>query len=231
MSPITVLATDYDRTLTDEGLVLDPATLDALRDARAEGLRIVVVSGRDVAFLCARVGHVANWIVAENGAFLVRDGSEPEPLFSSFPGPERIDSLGFPIEVAEASASADIAHEEALEEAIAQGGFDVRLERNRDRIMVLPAGVDKGAALSAALARMNASPAECAAIGDGENDLALLAAAGHRIAVANAVDALKAMADEVTSAPGGEGVREWLFERWRPSRDAAPPPRAAAPPG
>lgn len=231
MSPITVLATDYDRTLTDEDLALDPATLEALQDARGEGLRVVVVSGRDVAFLRARVGHVTDWIVAENGAFLVRHGSDPEPLFSNFLARDRIDSLGVPLEVAEASASADVLHAEALQKAIAEGGFDLRLERNRDRIMLLPAGVDKGSALSAVLARMNVSPSDCAAIGDGENDGALLAAAGRRIAVANAVDGLKAMAHEITRAPGGAGVREWLSERWRPSRGAAAPPRAAAPRG
>jgi hydroxymethylpyrimidine pyrophosphatase-like HAD family hydrolase len=45
-------------------------------------------------------------------------------------------------------------------------------------------------------------------IGDAENDEAFLAMCGYSVAVANALDALKARADHVTRGAEGIGVRE-----------------------
>jgi hydroxymethylpyrimidine pyrophosphatase-like HAD family hydrolase len=45
------------------------------------------------------------------------------------------------------------------------------------------------------------------AVGDGENDVALLRAAGVGVAVENAVEELKAEADIVLTAPAGDGIR------------------------
>ena len=50
-------------------------------------------------------------------------------------------------------------------------------------------------------------PASTVAVGDGENDVPLFAVAGVSIAVANAVDALKARADVVLTEPNGRGVQ------------------------
>jgi hydroxymethylpyrimidine pyrophosphatase-like HAD family hydrolase len=48
----------------------------------------------------------------------------------------------------------------------------------------------------------------CVAIGDAENDLPMLAAVGCGVAVANALDEVKAAADLVTSKPNGSGTVE-----------------------
>ena len=45
------------------------------------------------------------------------------------------------------------------------------------------------------------------AVGDGENDIALFAVAGVSVAVANAVDVLKARADVVLTEPNGKGIQ------------------------
>ena len=45
-------------------------------------------------------------------------------------------------------------------------------------------------------------------IGDAENDEAFLALCGLGVAVANALDSLKARADQVTRGENGAGVRE-----------------------
>jgi len=70
---------------------------------------------------------------------------------------------------------------------------------------VTPAGADKGTAVAALQRRLGISAAETAVIGDGENDLALFAAAGFRIAMGNAVAVLKQHADEVTLANTEDG--------------------------
>ncbi len=70
------------------------------------------------------------------------------------------------------------------------------------------AGVDKGTALRRLAAALDVPPAAVLAVGDGENDLAMIRFAGHGVAVANAAPALRAAARHVTAAPYGDGVAE-----------------------
>ena len=78
--------------------------------------------------------------------------------------------------------------------------------------MVLPSGVNKASGLAAALAECGLSPHNVVGIGDAENDHAFLAMCGCSVAVANALDSVKAEADLVTREARGNGVRE-LIER------------------
>jgi len=75
---------------------------------------------------------------------------------------------------------------------------------------LLPDGVSKGAALTE-VSRLTGVPlAEIAAFGDSNNDLELLETAGLGVAVANALDNVKAVADYIASKPNGDGVAEAL---------------------
>ena len=76
--------------------------------------------------------------------------------------------------------------------------------------MILPAGVTKGAGLTEALADMGLSRHNAIGVGDAENDYSLLDACEIGVAVANAVDAIRAHADVVLSSPDGQGVAELL---------------------
>jgi Cof subfamily protein (haloacid dehalogenase superfamily) len=67
-------------------------------------------------------------------------------------------------------------------------------------------GVDKARALLAACAALGLSPAELAAIGDAENDIAMLRLAGIGIAMGNAIPAVIAVADRVTDTNARDGV-------------------------
>ena len=113
--------------------------------------------------------------------------------------------------------------------------------------MVLPAGITKGSGLGAVLAEMNLSAHNTIAVGDAENDLALLHAAEVGAAVANAVPSLAAHADLRLGSRDGTGVAELLAgpllagqqrlcprRRWLPigtsmmaRRYSSPVPRAA----
>jgi len=74
--------------------------------------------------------------------------------------------------------------------------------------MVLPPGVNKSTGLSMALDAIELSPLNVMAIGDAENDHAFLTVSSCAVAVANALDAVKATADVVTLADHGAGVVE-----------------------
>ena len=67
-------------------------------------------------------------------------------------------------------------------------------------------GVDKARALRATCAALGLSPAELAAIGDAENDIAMLRLAGIGIAMGNASPAVIAVADRITDTNARDGV-------------------------
>ncbi len=75
-----------------------------------------------------------------------------------------------------------------------------------DFINVLAPDVSKGEALEALVRHLGISLPEVAAIGDGANDISLLSRAGLAIAMANASDELKAVADHVTLDVDHSGV-------------------------
>jgi len=76
--------------------------------------------------------------------------------------------------------------------------------------MIVPRGVSKASGLAVARERLGVSAAETIAVGDDGNDLALFDGAGLRVAVGNAIDAVKAAADVVLDAPNGEGVAAFV---------------------
>ncbi len=77
-----------------------------------------------------------------------------------------------------------------------------------DFINIIASDVSKGKALKALTSFMGISLDEVAAIGDGMNDIPLLTSSGLAIAMANAPDEVKAIADHVTSDVDHQGVAE-----------------------
>jgi Cof subfamily protein (haloacid dehalogenase superfamily) len=71
---------------------------------------------------------------------------------------------------------------------------------------VIAPGVDKAAAVIAACGALGLAPRELAAIGDAENDIGMLRAAGIGIAMGNAAPAVVAVADRVTGPNHRDGA-------------------------
>lgn len=71
-------------------------------------------------------------------------------------------------------------------------------------------GVTKGAGLDFLAARMGFTPGETIAFGDGENDVELLGWAGYAVAVENAHERVKAVADWICPPAAEEGVAQVL---------------------
>lgn len=81
-----------------------------------------------------------------------------------------------------------------------------------DFIEMTPNGADKGAALARLCARLDIVAEEVIAFGDNHNDLTMLEWAGRGIAMGNALDRVRATADEVTSTNVEFGVARVLEE-------------------
>jgi HAD superfamily hydrolase (TIGR01484 family) len=214
-----VLACDYDGTVAKDGL-MDTATAEALGRLRTSGRRVVLVTGRRLEELLTVCPELVlfDLVVAENGAVLYTPSSREVVALAEPPPPAFVEALRSRGVTDLAVGTAIIAtwhpHAEAVLDTIRSLGLELQVVFNKGAVMVLPSGVNKATGLAAALARLGLSPHNAVAVGDAENDHALLAACECGVAVANALPALRERADLVTAADHGAGVAE-LCERLR----------------
>jgi hydroxymethylpyrimidine pyrophosphatase-like HAD family hydrolase len=103
-------------------------------------------------------------------------------------------------------------HEVLVLEAIRDLDLDLEIIFNGDAVMVLPAGVNKGSGLEAALHEMDLSAEAVVGVGNAENDQSFLDICACAVAVGDAVAAIKADVDFCTSGSNGSGVTELIDE-------------------
>lgn len=72
-------------------------------------------------------------------------------------------------------------------------------------------GIDKGTALKTAMEKIGILPEECIAFGDAENDISMLKYAGIGVAMGNAQQAVKDIADAVTDDNDHDGIAKALY--------------------
>jgi len=77
---------------------------------------------------------------------------------------------------------------------------------------VMPFGISKGKALEAIMAIENIDRADVIAIGDGENDIAMIEAAGIGVAMKNAMASVRKHADFIAPSVNEDGAVKWLKE-------------------
>jgi len=209
------LATDYDGTLAELGKVR-PETISAVERLRKSGRRVVLVTGRELDDLRSVFDRLDlfDLVVAENGALLVRPQTHEEVLLAEPPPPalaERLRQRGAkPIGVGRVIVATREPHEIDAVEAIRELGLEWQVIFNKGAVMLVPSGVNKQTGLAVALAELGLSMRNTVAVGDAENDHAMLASAECGVAVANALDSLKDRADLVTRGARGDGVEELI---------------------
>lgn len=209
------LAADYDGTLATNGQV-NEATLAALKRLRESGRKLLLVSGRHLDDLCSVFPHVDlfDYVVAENGAVLYIPATKEEQILGDRPPDAFIQALRVqnvePLGVGKVIVSTWEPHETTVLQAIRDLGLELQVIFNKGAVMVLPSGVNKASGLSAALAKLELSPHNVVAVGDAENDHAMLSLCEVSVAVANALPMVKERVDWVTQGSRGEGVTELI---------------------
>jgi hydroxymethylpyrimidine pyrophosphatase-like HAD family hydrolase len=209
----SVLACDFDGTIATGG-VIAPMVRDALRRVSASGRRLILVTGRTLAQLqpVPEGVELFDLWVLEDGALLVdpRGGAErllAEPVPSALVA--ELERRGMsPLVVGRVLCATDSRHAAEVQEVVDEMRLPVRLVLNKDGVMVLPAGVDKATGAREALRTLGATLESCVAVGDAENDIPLIEAAGCGVAVGGSVDALSAAADLALAPVNGAGVVE-----------------------
>ena len=262
-SNIRVLALDLDGTLTNDEKIVTPRTRAALDAAAAQGVTIVLASGRPTAGitpLAKELGLDKNGgcILAYNGGKIVDCGTgdtlyqvqlpaEYVPELCAFAAEQGVTIITYdqqgvvtehpddpwalkecftcklPIKgVDSLPAYVDypiskmlITLDPARRDAVCVAGrarFEGRVDLYPSSpffIEAVPMGVAKDASLAALLERLGLTRANLMACGDGLNDRSMISFAGVGVAMQNAEDAVKAVADYVTTADNNhDGVAE-----------------------
>lgn len=211
------LAADYDGTLAHHGRV-DEATLDMLERVPPSGRRLLLVTGREVEDLMRVFPRtdLFDRVVAENGGVIYEPATRSVRAFGEPPPAEFVNELRRrgvePLATGHVIVSTWTPHETTVSEVIRDLTLELQVVFNKGAVMVLPSGIDKATGLQMALADLGLSFHDTVGIGDAENDLAFLDACERAVAVANALDSVKGLADLVTSRAHGAGVAE-LVER------------------
>jgi hydroxymethylpyrimidine pyrophosphatase-like HAD family hydrolase len=212
----TTLATDYDGTLAHDGRV-DASTLAGLHRLLTSGRRLIMVTGRELDDLAATFDHLDLFerVVAENGAVLYNPAAKAQRILAPAPPDNFVQELrrrGVPLSAGRSIVATWKPYETAVLETIRDLGLDSQVIFNKDAVMVLPAGVTKASGLDAALGDVGRSRHDVVGVGDAENDRAFLRTCECAVAVANALPALKQLADFTTRADHGAGVVELIDE-------------------
>ncbi|MBI4262800.1 MAG: HAD family hydrolase [Acidobacteria bacterium] len=224
---LSVIALDYDGTAAS-GDRLDPGVRDAIADARSRGITVLLVTGRILDELRRVAGdlHFVDGVVAENGAVVHFPDSDHTSALAprvpeSFVAELGRRSIRFTAGACLVDGSANDAPQ--LLQVIRDLELPLVLLFNRGRVMTLPQGVSKATGLHVALDMLRLSPRNALAVGDAENDHALLQLAEVGAAVEWGSAALRAAADLTVNGSGPAEVGAFIRRLADRGRLPAPP--------
>jgi hydroxymethylpyrimidine pyrophosphatase-like HAD family hydrolase len=95
-------------------------------------------------------------------------------------------------------------------------GVHYSLDHHDACLMATPPGVTKGSALETLRVELGVAAEDTMAVGDGFNDVEMLAWAAHGVAMGQAPEPVRAVADEVTASVSQDGLALAL-RRWFPA--------------
>ncbi|MBC7389599.1 MAG: HAD-IIB family hydrolase [Opitutaceae bacterium] len=209
-----VLATDYDGTLAHDEKVATNI-IDSLKRLKSSGRKLILVTGRELEDLQKVFPEhtLFDLIVAENGALIYRPATLEERHLGERPPEVFIQKLkdqNIPISVGRVIVATWEPHQSTVLNAIKETGLEYQVIFNKGAVMVLPPGINKAKGLHEALKELAISEHNTVAVGDAENDNAMLQVAECAVAVQNALPQIKDIADWTTSNHHGEGVAELI---------------------
>ena len=217
----SALALDFDGTIARDD-VLDSGVREAIAEVRAQGIVVMIVTGRIVGDLRRATGdlHFVDAVVGENGAVIEFPDSGYSAAVGPPPPPALLDALrrdGIRFDAGCVVVEIDAGEAPRVLGIIRRLELPLVLVFNRGRAMVLPEAISKATGLRRAFTLLRLSPHNAVAIGDAENDHQLLDACEVGVAVDWGSEALKAVADYVLPGEGPPAVAGYiraLANRW-----------------
>ncbi len=210
----SALAADYDETLACQGTLSD-SVVRYFHELKKKGVRLILVTGRildELIKICPHL-NLFDVVVAENGAVLYQPDQDASVLLAkpfSISVLKKIRTLDLrPFSEGRVILATRKENIKKIQSAFS-APYPFSFIFNKNALMLLPAGVDKGFGLSTVLKRMGIDFYTVVGFGDAENDLSFLRLCGESVAVANAIKEVKEQVKWVTLQACGEGVVEWL---------------------
>jgi hypothetical protein len=215
---VKAVVTDIDGTLTDDQLRLSPVAIKAIRKLERAGIPVTLASGNALCVVKTLKTYVGatGAVICENGAVVEYD-AKLEVLGNSKKAIEALRLLKrkFKEGIIETWSNryryVDVAIKRKVKRDLLEkylSGLGVRLLDSGFAYHILDEEVSKAGGLKVACDLMGINLHEVAAVGDSEVDAGMLKLVGFKIALANAPESLKNLADYVTSKTYGEGFAE-----------------------
>lgn len=231
MEGIKAIAVDIDGTLTDKSRKICVSAIESIRKVEDKGIPVIIVTGNVFfyAYATAVLVGCSGGIVAENGGVI---SHKKEDSHNEANDSQKLEVLGdinkakkaykhlksnleeeYDFEIVDDSDSrlSELAFYRTIDEKIVKEklkDFDVEVYDTQFAIHLTDPNVNKGSSLEIVAKNIKIKPEEILAIGDSENDLEFLKVAGYKVAVANADESMKEIADYITKKPYGDGVAE-----------------------
>ncbi|UNK71128.1 HAD family hydrolase [Microbacterium sp. H1-D42] len=156
--------------------------------------------------LFASVRDAGEGFVAQEGYAAIADLSDHKRHPESMGGVPLAEVVGAPsLKLVIRHSSVPIPEIFAALQSLGLTGFEATLS-GAPFVEVMAEGVTKATGLAQVCTRLGIDRGEVLAFGDALNDLEMLQWAGHGVAVANAVDAVRDAADEIAPSNDDDGV-------------------------
>ncbi len=213
---IKALAIDVDGTITDKTRRGCISAIETIYQVEEMGIPVIIATGNILCFTKALSTFLSTsgGIVAENGG-VIESSSGKKVLGNIKTCQNAYDHLKSELNVEKVQNSDLRISEIAITRKVPVTdvkeilkNFDVEVYDSKFAIHLTDPSINKGSSLTRVASEMNVKPSEVLAIGDSENDIEFLSAVGVKVAVSNADEKLKSIADYVTRKPYGDGVKE-----------------------
>ena len=221
--PLRAVVTDVDGTLTDAERRLDPRAVRAVRRLEGSGVPVTLATGNvlPIALALHRFLGTSGPIVAENGGLVcwpaagsaaVERRADRAVALRAY---RAVRAAGIPARrlFTDRWRETEVALEPTVDERAvrrAVRGLPVTVESTGYAIHLLERGVGKLPSLVRALRRTGLRPTDCVILGDGDNDVAMLRAAGFSVSFPSGSARARAAARYVTTANYAAGFEEGL---------------------
>lgn len=215
---VKAVVVDIDGTLTDDTRRMSLEAVSALRRVDDSGVHVMLASGNvlPVAYAISTYMGFHGPIVAENGGvvchgqkvWVLGDAEGPRNAYEHLRKEMAADRL-FTDRWRETEVG--LRHGVDLERVReALRGFPVDVQTTGWAVHIMKKGMDKLVGVRKACELLGMSVAQVAAIGDSDNDEAMLRDCGWGIAIGNASEGSRRAASYIAKEPNGAGVVEGL---------------------
>ncbi len=217
---------DFDRTLIEKPAkaVFDKNDIDIelFQQLKKTGLKLLLATGRPLEYVIEmdrQIPGIWNCIIAENGAILYFPLSKRTFTITTETMQEcrkRMAELDLPeTTYGRVMIGAPIRFEKIIQNHLADIWDKLEITQNVDNLIICPLLVGKGYGVRIGLQYLGIDPERTIIFGDAQNDLDMFLNPGYKIAVQNADEKLKRLANHVTKEPANRGIREVLHQIWK----------------